>query len=236
MVRLLCFPYTFALPDKASEAPWGADPLEYDGGFQALRYDPDAWYRGSLVPGANVPWTVFNARDFKTSDDASALTLEVNFGEVDWSFHQKVYGWSALQYQAWARGYIEINGPATEDVVLYTDGLLEFNIDGIPYFGGDFYSQRRAPAVLHLEPGRHQLDLRLTRDVRAMGGIDQPSIEVKLEARISEQPLELSEDGILISDVVSGKFVSSLGSITIRNNVQNDLKVIGIQSTDVSLD
>ena len=187
------------------------------------------------MPGASVPWSVFNAKGVQHSDDGSTATLQVAFGEVDWQFLQKVYGWSALQYQAWARGHIDVAGPSVEDVVLYTDNILEFQVDGVPHFGGDFYALRRAPLVLHLEPGRHQLDIRLVRDVRAMGGTGTPEIEAHIELRRATQPLELSEAGILIADAVKGELATSLGSMILRNNGKTTLEVIGVRVKDASL-
>lgn len=146
-----------------------------------------------------------------------------------------MYGWSALQYQAWARGYIDISGESPNDVILYTEHVLEFWLDGVPHFGGDFYAYRRAPLVLHLDPGHHQLDVRLIRDVRAMGGIGSPDIEVSLEVRRAAEPLELSEAGILISDVVEGRLAGSLGSITVRNNGRQPLEIISIRALHVSI-
>ncbi|KAF2097456.1 hypothetical protein NA57DRAFT_41840 [Rhizodiscina lignyota] len=216
------------------QAPWGADPLEYEGGFRALHYNPDAWFRGSLVPGADVPWTVFNAKSISHTGHGSEVTLQIQFGEVDWQFLQKVYGWSALQYQAWARGHIDVAGDTAEDVVLYTESILEFWLDGVPHFGGDFYGYRRAPLVLHLDPGRHQLDVRLVRDVRAMGGAALPSIEVHLEVRRAAEPLEFSDSGLLISDVVEGRLAGSLGSATLRNNGKATLEIVSIRELNVS--
>ena len=117
------------------------------------------------------------------------MTLNVSFPEVDWSSLQSVYGWSALQYQAWARGYLEVNRLHGQTIALFACGLLEFSVDGERHFGGDFYGYRRVPVILHLSPGKHTLDLRLVRDVRALGASSQPTIEVEVEAEERQQLL-----------------------------------------------
>lgn len=162
--------------------------------------------------------------------------MTVKFPEVDWPSLQKVYGWAALQFQAWTRGEICITGDKPQRVVLYTDQVLEFSIDGVSYFGGDVYSFRKAPPVIHLDPGSHRIDIRLVRDVRAMGGMEiPPGIEVRLDARSSAgDPLELAKDGLLISDVVEETLASPLVSVIVRNTDLKDIQILAIEALDVS--
>lgn len=160
--------------------------------------------------------------------------LNVSFPDVDWAFLQSIYGWAALQYQAWARGCLIVNGDQSQTVVLYTDGLLEFHLDGVRYFGGDFYSYQRAPLVLQLTPGKHYLDLRLVRDVRAMGGVGIPTIEISLSAELSSQDLQLAADAPLLPDMVNGKFAGALGSMLVRNDATRDIDVVGVSVNDTS--
>jgi predicted esterase len=153
---------------------------------------------------------------------------------VDWTFLQAVYGWSALQYQAWARGEILINADKEQTIFLYTDHVLEYAIDGTRHFGGDFYAFRKAPLVLHLTPGRHVIDLRLVRDVRAMGGVGAPTIDVDLELEAVNSTLELGSDRIMISDVVNGRIASPLGSVTVRNNGKHWIQIVGISDPSMN--
>lgn len=169
-----------------------------------------------------------------TCSSASA-SLKVAYSNVDWRFLKEIYGWAAVQYQAWARGELKIGGNETQAVILHTDGILEYWINDQHYFGGDYYSFRRAPPVLHLEPGTHKIDLRLARDVRAFGGILEPTIDVILHAKQASGTLELAKPGILMSDVVDGTLASSLGSITVRNTGQEDIKIVGIHAAKTDL-
>jgi predicted peptidase len=146
-----------------------------------------------------------------------------------------IYGWAAVQYQAWARGELHIRGNETQNLILNTDGILEYWIDDQHYFGGDYYSFRRAPPVLHLKPGTHRIDLRLVRDVRAFGGILEPTIDVVVHAQQVSGTLELAKPGILMADVVHGQLASPLGSISLRNSGEDDIEVVEIRATNVSL-
>ncbi|OAG01799.1 uncharacterized protein CC84DRAFT_1179825 [Paraphaeosphaeria sporulosa] len=44
------------------------------------------------------------------------------------------------------------------------DAILEYRVDDIYYFGGDYFAFRKAPPVLHLFLGTHQIDIRLVGD------------------------------------------------------------------------
>jgi len=211
------FPVELANSDFTAEAAWGADPLEYYGGFSSLKPDTAARFKSSLAPNGTVVWSTLEAKTVENSNSQAKTSVSANFTDVDWTFLQAVYGWSALQYQAWARGEIYVNAASERTVNLYTDAILEYAIDGIRHFGGDFYAFRKAPLVLHLSPGRHVIDLRLIRDVRAMGGIGPPTLDLNLELKAANDVV-ISDSKVLISDVVNDRIASPYGSVTVRNN------------------
>ena len=153
--------------------------------------------------------------------DHDCVDLKVQFPEIDWSFLQATFGWSALQYQAWARGEIIVNGDRKKTIVLYTDEILEYWLDNELHFGGDFYTFRRAPLVIDLEPGSHKLDLRLIREVRSMGGIGKPGIDVRVAAQVSSEVLHVQVDQILLPELSNGKLTSKYASIPVRNEGQS---------------
>ena len=161
-------------------------------------------------------------------------TLTVGFKDIDWAFLQSIYGWAALQYQAWARGTLVIGGNTPQTIRLYTPNLLEFWIDDKPYFGGDLYAYRRAPLLLELKPGNHRTDLRLIRDVRMMGGVGEPQITIMLEAEISTRSLAVMDDKLLVPDMVGGRLASTLGSVPVCNESEDWINIYFIQSYDVS--
>ncbi|KAI4621817.1 hypothetical protein J4E80_004190 [Alternaria sp. BMP 0032] len=216
------------------EATWGADPLEYYGGFRNLQYDPEATFRSSLPTNGTASWNVTQA--VRTLNDATSAnaSLSVAYSNVDWDFLKVVYGWAAVQYQAWARGELIVGGNETQHLILHTDAILEYWVDDQHYFGGDYYSYRNAPPVLHLKPGSHRIDLRLARDVRAFGGILEPTIDVVVDVQKATGSLELAKPGMLVSDVVDGKLASSIGSVYLRNTGEEDIEVLSIQPSDVS--
>jgi hypothetical protein len=144
-----------------------------------------------------------------------------------------VYGWTALQYQAWARGYVEISADVPQTITFCTDNVIEFWVDDKLYFGGDFYAYRRAPAVLHLAPGKHKVDVRLIRDVRAMGGIGEPKVSIKLKAEVSRGILAVVESKLLISDIVDGNLASPFASVPVRNEGAGWVDIVEIESLTV---
>lgn len=164
------------------------------------------------------------------------MTLNVSFPEVDWSSLQSVYGWSALQYQAWARGYLEVNQLHGQTIALFACGLLEFSVDGERHFGGDFYGYRRVPVILHLSPGKHTLDLRLVRDVRALGASSQPTIEVEVEAEERQQLLGFDQQSLLVSDLAQEKLGSTWASINVQNSMPEWVEILSVSSSDVGAD
>ena len=164
------------------EAIWGADPLEQYGGFRNLTYDDHARYPSSLPFNATVSWSNIAAKISDPYAHRAAADISVDYPSIDWRLLQEVYGWAALQWQGWARGEIVVQRDDPAVVSLRLSNVLEYWIDDVQYFGGDFYGFHRASTILSLEPGIHKIDIRLVRDVRAMGGItDNPSIDVKIE-------------------------------------------------------
>lgn len=218
-----------------TEATWGADPLEYLGGFRSLHYDPNLRYHSSLTSDGMVSWTSQQTNLSKSNPDVAIADLVVGFPEVDWDFMRSIYGWAAIQYQAWARGNLFVNADSPQTLLLYSDNVLEFWVDDQLHFGGDFYGYRIAPLVLHLEPGCHKVDVRLVRDVRAMGGIGEPSLCVRMEAQKANGGVVVVGD-LLLPDLVDGKLASHVGSVTIRSEENEWIEVWDIQSIDVSIE
>lgn len=235
--------------DSWTEAAWGADPLEYHGGFPILQPKDAAIFKSSLTTNGTVTWTKLKSKSQESGPLGAKVSLTLGFSNVDWTFLQSVYGWAAFQWQAWARGEVFVTGDVTQTVTLYTDGILEYAVDGVRTFGGDFYSFRKAAMVLHLKPGKHVLDLRLVRDVRAFGGVGPPTIDANLEARVvpsdltipSDKTLVISTDlevtgnRVMVSDVVGGRLASPHGSVSVRNNGIDWVEVFAITDTGASV-
>lgn len=216
------------------EATWGADPLEYVGGFRNLSYAAGTTFKSSLPTNGTVKWNLTEAA--KTAHDmiSANATLSLSYTNVDWDFLKIVYGWAAVQYQAWARGEFTVHGNETQHVILHTDAILEYWVDDMHYFGGDLFTFRNNPPVLHLKPGLHKIDIRLVRDVRAFGGILEPTIDVALDMQRVSGSLELSKPGILVSDVVDGKLASPVASVSLRNSGSSDIEILDVQTANDS--
>ena len=218
---------------RHAEASWGSDPLEYFGGFSSLRPDTEAAFCSSLAQGGQACWSQSFVQRYHHCPDAVEVSLSFSFPNVNWAQTQSVYGWSALQYQAWARGQLVVNASTNQIVILYTDNVLEFRIDNEKHFGGDFYAFRRAPLVLHLTPGPHQVDIRLLRDIRLMGGANGSVIPIEIRAQTTKATLSIGEGYILTSEVVSGILAAPYASVPVRNDSNRWLIVKGIHAVSV---
>ena len=215
------------------EASWGADPLEFFGGFRSLEHDVHAKFPSSLAINGSVGWSALLA-DTLVDPESCEASLTFAFPDIEWVSLQQVYGWSVLQYQGWARGSLIIHNNSPQTIVLYTDRLLEFRINDKPYFGGDLYAYRRAPLILRLDPGAHRVDLRFVRDVRAMGGVGDPTMQIRLRAIVSGGGLFVVKDGLLTSDLVDGRLVGRLASIPVRNDAARSIEILSVDPVDVS--
>ena len=181
-------------------------------------------------------WTNTSADSVTCDSHSDEIGFQVRFTNGDWKLLQGAYGWAALQYQAWARGWLTVPGDRPQTLILYTDHVLEFYVDDQHYFGGDFYAFRKAPLVLHLEPGSHRLDLRLIRDVRAMGGVGGPTVDVTVKVILVEQALHIQPDSAILPDFVDGKLAGRLGSIAIRNDAQQPVLLSSVEASTSSVE
>lgn len=214
------------------EASWGADPLEQYGGFRNLTFDDHSQFPSSLPFNATTSWSNVTAKLGRPNVRFASAELSVDYRDVDWALLQQVYGWAALQWQGWARGEIHVQSGSPLTLALHSENILEFWLDGKQYFGGDFYGFGRAPAVVHLDPGVHRIDIRLIRDVRSMGGItDNPTVDVKLKLQASQGNLSQSGE-VLVADRVeeaAGLLASNLGSVVLRNNLRGYIWIESIR-------
>lgn len=104
-----------------------------------------------------MTWSSLETDELSTVPTSTICDLTVDFAGIDWPFLQSVYGWAALQYQAWTRGRLVVESESSRKIVLQMNHVLEFWIDDRSYFGGDFYAFRKAPLVLDLSPGEHKI-------------------------------------------------------------------------------
>lgn len=207
--------------------------MEKLGGFRNLTYDTTSRFRSSLPINGTAQWsqTQFSAHD--TAPDAAKGAVTVDFDNVDWDGLRSIYGWSAIQFQAWARGSLDVCADADAEsgqttIILHVWNIGEFWIDDTQYFGGDFYGYRRAPVVLQLAPGKHKFDVRVTHDIRNFGGGMPPKVAFEIEARVSPGGLVAVPEGAVVSDLVEGKIIGKWASIPLRNDAENWIEVLGV--------
>ena len=202
--------------------------MQYYGGFHTLEPHAEAIYPSSLASNGYVYWSSQSLERSSSKPQSAEATLKVEFPSVDWHFLQSVYGWAALQYQAWARGHLLIQADSTILLLLYADNVLEYLIDDKPYFGGDFYAYRKAPVVLRLTPGLHKIDIRLIRDVRSTGADNEPEVTTVLKVVQAEGGLTLEEGNLVVSDIINGNIASPIASLPVRNESQHWIQVLSV--------
>lgn len=216
----------------STEVVWGADPLERIGGFHSLSYNEVAVFDSPLGRNGSVQWGKMEAESVTNSAHEAKAILSIAFQSLSLDFTSAVYGWAALQYQAWARCWLTNHAPSTQKVELFTDGIWEYSVNNERAIGGDLYGLRKAPLVVTLKPGINKIDLRIYRDVRAFGGLQDSPIIIKLEARRVRNTLFV-EDSILISDKVNGKLPSPYASVVLRNLHEQQLQILSIRPFQV---
>lgn len=218
------------------ESPWSSDPLEFFGGFHSLEYDPNALFKSPLAFNGTVSWLKFTAELSYPSPSSVKADLTINFlPSMDWPFLQDVYGWAGHQWLGWARGEISVMSEGPKTLALNTKNVLEFWVDDTRYFGGDFYGFGRAAVTLHLPTGTHRIDVKLVGDVRSVGGIGDPIVDVSLALKESSHGLSLlyyADEDVMMSDVIGGDFgplVSPYASVIVRNDAKHDIYVRGFE-------
>ncbi|OAL37884.1 hypothetical protein AYO20_02717 [Fonsecaea nubica] len=198
------------------EAVWGADPLEFYGGIQYNTPNGSTCFPSPLARNATVQWA---RKEYspRVSNGEHSLTLSLDFDGIDWEFAQKVYGWSAFQYQAWAKGEIFNWDMVSRVVNVFSDNIIELWINDMHVFGGDFFGFGRIPMLVQLHPGVNNISVRLVREVRSMGGGFPPTIQAGLRIKPASEELAVVTDGLVMPNVVNGRFCTRYGSIPVRN-------------------
>jgi predicted esterase len=211
--------------------------MEEFGGFDKTPFDEDVQYHSPLGTNGIAKWSIVPDESISCNSshecDAS-IQLNAAFPSIHWTSLQSIYGWAALQYQAFARGYVRVSGRSSCRVKLYTDNVLELAVNCEPHFGGDFYGFRRAPLILNLRPGENKIDLRLIRDVRSMGGVGSPSIPIRLDVKRCTAIIDVDVESAIFPDIVDGRLVSPLASVIVRNQAEAWIDIIDVRICDPS--
>ncbi|RMZ86986.1 hypothetical protein DV736_g5787, partial [Chaetothyriales sp. CBS 134916] len=206
------------------EAIWGADPL------QAFVDPGRDTYFSPLTPNATVKWA---RQEFNSSFDGQTATVHVrlSFDEVDWEFIHSIYGWAALQFQAWARSEIVYHGDRPVSILFSPTNVLEFTWNGQRVFGGDFFGFKRAPVVLKLLPGQNTVGLRLIREVRAHGGWGSPSADASIRlVLVPDQNVAIVPGSLIVPDIINGTVASELASLVVCNVGSGTVEIVQVLS------
>lgn len=190
-----------------------------------------------MARNGTVGWSSLLATPVTHADGRVEVPIHYEPSTVDWNALQDVYGWAALQHQSWIRGTFRVRGHTRKCVLMWLGGAVEYIIDDDRSFGGDLFSFKRAPVVLHLEPGQHTLCIRLVRDVRALGATGaMPSVDVALVFQpVEEKQLLINDGAIIVPDVAHGKLAGAYASVPITNCCEDEITVTNVMSASVGL-
>jgi len=189
------------------EQQWGADPLQAYGGFSSLKYDTTQGFVSSL--NGTVFFGNLTAGPLIVKRSATSRKIAVEFPGVDWHALEESFGWSALQFQAWIRGTIQIRTEGR--YALWIGGAVEFYLDGTYYDIGNLYDDNiqfiRGGLFLELTSSEHILEIRVVNDLRAFGGRIPPRVEVSVTMRKVEADLVVadydSNGGWIVASVIN---------------------------------
>lgn len=198
-----------------------------------MPFNTSAAFNSALAANGTVKWGLLRAHTSAPSSEQAKVKLVVKFPDIDWGHFGSIYGWPGLQYQAWVRGRLRLNKESNQTVAIFADGLLEFSINGQRFFGGDMYGYHRVPVILSLPSGDNVIELRLIRDVRALGGIGEPMIEVTLEAETRHDYITVDEQSLLLPELTDGVLGSSWASVNVQSNIPDPLEILSIESSNV---
>jgi hypothetical protein len=190
------------------EAEWGSDPLERFGGFTTL--SPSGAEFTSSLP-----------------IDGSASWQRSGHFDVDWQGLRDIYGWSALQFAAWARG--EIAGCGGRRVRVWVEGAaVEVWVGERQFFGGDWAGYRRAPILVELEE-RTDVSVRVAGDVRAFGNRTE-GMGFSLVVEEVVGGLVVDAEKMVVADVVEGRWGGGWVGVGVRNEDETWVTVVGVET------
>jgi hypothetical protein len=204
------------------EQQWGADPLEAYGGFSNITYDDREPFASSL--NGTVYFRILTSSPPSIENNLVTQTIPVSFPDTDWKSLEKVFGWSALQFQAWIRGTIKIHHHGRYG--LWIGNAVEFRLDGTYYDVGNLYDAdiaqfTRGGLFLDLSSGEHILEIRVVNDIRAFGGQIPPKVEIHIAMR------EVREDLVVANyDSHGGWVVPTVLNMT-RKDAQRGYACVG---------
>lgn len=176
------------------EQQWGADPLEAYGGFPNITFNSSLQFPSSL--NGTVYFGTSTASSLIIKNKIYGRSVPVSFPDIDWIMLEKVFGWSALQFQAWIRGFIRI--PNLGRYGLWIGNAVEFYLDGVYYDAGNLYDAdvfqfSRGGVFLELLAGTHVLEIRVINDIRAFGGQIPPKVDVHVALRKVEEDFVVAD-------------------------------------------
>lgn len=205
------------------EQQWGADPLEAYGGFTHLPFNSTQSFLSTL--NGSVFFGKLKASSSTWRNDITSRRIPVSFPAVDWTSLEKVFGWSALQFQAWIRGTIHIRNEGRYGI--WIGNAVEFYLDGTYYDVGNLYDTdvtqfSRGGLFLDMSAGDHVLEVRVVNDIRAFGGQVPPKVEVQVALR------EVNDD-LVVADYDShgGWIVPTVINMTRKDSWRGDACIAG---------
>ena len=155
--------------------------------------------------------------------------LSIGFPNIEWDSLSWVLGWATLQWQGWIRGSIKLSGNQNRLVALHATNVLEFWVDDVHVFGGDYYAYQRRPVMIDLSPGDHAINIRLARDVRVMGGTGQPDLPIQFSAEFCPNTLVVDRKSCIFPETVNGRPAGSYVAIAVSNFSRQNARIDSVE-------
>jgi predicted peptidase len=191
----------------------GVDPVYFDGRQENL--EPSAHTYHSLLSSTGlVGW-------FKVPSDQGRV--KTTFPKVDWNFLQNLGGPSIIQNQSFF--YAEIDRPADEIFLAYTESVGEFFVNGERYFGEPYrFTFTKTPIFLHKGKNKILLKVASYRDPEFAFMLEKPQTDLVLL------------DDVTSPDLVHGvRLTDGWIALPFVNTTVNWLKKLRIKILDDSL-
>ena len=126
-----------------------------------------------------------------------------------WSFNRDFYGWTVNQWQAWARGDMNVSDEQAQQTwAVRCANVGEYWIDD-QRFHGDWYGYGERWSRVVLDPGVHRIRVRLASEVRLFGGGLPPSLTFVLEFQPVNNDVVPLQGGRIVPEAVDGRLVSA---------------------------
>ena len=134
-----------------------------------------------------------------------------------WEFNRQFFGWTVNQWQAWARGDINVSPEQAQQTwAVRCANVGEFWI-GDQRFHGDWYGYGERWSRVVLPAGVHRVRVRLAAEVRLFGGSTPPPLTFVMEFQPVVGDVVPLQGGRIVPEMVDGRLVTNPLALALFN-------------------